>query len=539
MDRLILGTSAIIIPLQIWSLWLPSNHIFSICCLGASIVYWLIFRKKLSLLISGVKKSVAELSLLQLSVIGFFFLIILSSSAWGEGVWDSIFYHYQNIRWNEEYAVVPGLGNIDDRYAFNSNYMLLSSVFTFRFLFGEALYLVHTVFLLFLSGWVFYQFFVSKENWKKSVLLFSFILFFLLSIKAMFDTSTDLLPNMIVFYLVAKIIMNSESLRQNNLLFILTPVLLITCKLSMLSFCLLSLYVFISILKNREYKTAGFLLFIAVLIVIPWLVKNVILSGYLIYPLYRIDLFGFDWKIPEIIAVKQTEYIYYIGYKFLEVIIAPNNTEFSYPLWVKGLVISVYVLAATSLVICIIHLIGKRKNPAFNLLFSILFFTLLIWFFNGPDIRFVGGIICSLLLLGFASLDLKKGIKILKPIGTTVMVLFFAAITVWSGRRIYDRVVVVNNSEQGENVIPYTQFFYKPYSYKNFLKARGLSVEDYISSYELNNGLTINISSYLILDEFPTMILSGIGGGQFLRYECLEARGFSFEDGFRSKENCY
>src|SRR5665811_349171 len=45
---------------------------------------------------------------------------------------DTQSYHAQNIQWIRKYAVVPGLGNVHDRFAFNSMFFVISALFTFQ-----------------------------------------------------------------------------------------------------------------------------------------------------------------------------------------------------------------------------------------------------------------------------------------------------------------------------------------------------------------------------------------------------------------------
>ena len=45
------------------------------------------------------------------------------------------------------------------------------------------------------------------------------------------------------------------------------------------------------------------------LIVLPWLGRFPVLSGYLVYPLYQVDLFHVDWKVPTAVAERQYHYV--------------------------------------------------------------------------------------------------------------------------------------------------------------------------------------------------------------------------------------
>ena len=65
--------------------------------------------------------------------------------------YDSDLYHAQSIRWIEEYGVVPGLGNIHVRFAYNSSFFALSALYSMRFLGGQSLHTVNGFFALLLS----------------------------------------------------------------------------------------------------------------------------------------------------------------------------------------------------------------------------------------------------------------------------------------------------------------------------------------------------------------------------------------------------
>jgi len=67
---------------------------------------------------------------------------------------------------------------------------------------------------------------------------------------------------------------------------------------------------------NELFSTHGeafylnYLLWIVALFtLLPWLYSNVILSGYLIYPLVELDLFSVDWKLPKTIGETEREFI--------------------------------------------------------------------------------------------------------------------------------------------------------------------------------------------------------------------------------------
>ncbi|WP_165041621.1 hypothetical protein [Dysgonomonas sp. ZJ709] len=536
-DKLLLGLSLLIIPLSVWSLWLPSNHYFLFVSTGISIAYWFVRRKYLQKQIKKFKSQIKELSKLQLGIIILAIMIILCSSLWVEGVFDSVFYHHQNIRWNEQYSVVPGLGNLDDRFAFNSNYLLISAMFTFRFLFGEAIYPLQSCVLIFFVFWIFHELFTSKYEIKRTILLFSFVLFYFVNIKFLLDTSTDILPNLIAYYLIAKIILYPDFIKKNYLLGLAVPIFAITCKLSIAPFILISGYILFRLVKERNYRPLFFALAITLLIVTPWLIRNVILSGYLIYPFSGIDLFSFDWKIPAHIGIKQQEYIKHIGDHFFNAVILHPAAKSRDPLWINLLTTFIYILTTISLITASINLWIRRKQIEISayIVFGVICIILITWFMNGPDARFVHGILAAAIMTGGASFFLTNKRDIHTPkLSVCIISLFLILSTGWSAKRTQDKYTTLTEVETNRER-PFSSIIYRPYPYDIYL---GIDRNTHFKPYSLNNGIIIYISSsYHTYDMLPATTEMG-DAGKLCNYKCLEARGHSLQDGFRLKVEC-
>lgn len=528
-DKLLAGVCLLIIPLSVWSLWMPSNHVFLLICIAISIVYWSIYPQKVSETLSSIKNAVTNLTKIQallLIALGLFSIYLFS---WEQEVYDSLMYHHQNIRWNEEFAVVPGLGNLDDKFGFNSNYFLLSSVFTFRFIFGEAIYPLQSFIVTTISGWVLYELFKSNYEVKRIVILVSYILLFWVSIYFLGNTSTDILPNFIVFYLIARIILHLELLKANKVLYIILPMLLLTCKLSFFPVCIISLYLLFLLIKEKKYKEFTFFISICCLIVIPWLIRNMIISGYLVYPLYQIDLFSFDWKVPQEVAMKQKDYIFAIGYYFLRIALRYPDMSTRDPLTINILTDIIYLLTILSLTGITYYIIKRRHKIKDHiwLLYFVFLLSIFIWAVGGPDTRFIVGVLCAVIFTG--------GILFLKStrlplLGKTTSFLFVIGIFTWNSYNLHSFETQTYNSHIISHIV------YKPYSVIDQKKTQGIDVEKDFTPYPLNNGVTIMVNSNLSYDIFPSTIYSTYA--KFLPIDCLEARGSSLQDGFRTKETC-
>ena len=535
LDKLILGLCSLIIPLSVWSLWLPSNDAFLYIILSATIAYWIFFRKRISVIFKDVNGSTrGHFSIFEYLTLILFILFSLYFFSWQQDVYDSAFYHYQNIRWNEEYAVVPGLANLDDRFGFNSNYFLLSAIFTFRSLLSEAIYPLQQLVVTGIGFWILCELFISKYEIKRIFVLVSYLLLFWVSIYFLGNTSTDILPNFIIFYVIARIVIYPDILKENRLLLFILPVFLITCKISIFPVGFISLYLLYYLIKEKRYKIVAFLCIISLAILIPWLIRNVIVSGYLVFPFYQIDLFSFDWKVPHEVAIKEKEYISGIGYYFFRIALRYPHMSQRDPLAINILTDIIYLLVAVCLVFMTCYLIKTRRTvkPCLCLIYLIFIFTIAIWAIGGPDIRFVSGLLCAVICVGCILFFCNKE-KYLPSIGKALSVFFVFSLFFWTTTRYYG-FSEQTNIAKAELI---SHILNEPYTVRDQQKAKGIDVLKSFRSYSINNDQSIWVSSELPYDmELPASIESHYA--KFLPLECIEARGNSVQDGFKAKGEC-
>lgn len=535
-DKVLLGLCALIIPLSLWSLWLPSNQLFLAIVLFICICYWTINVKRAGKIFSKIRNtSIKDVPLFEIVIWTAFTLSSLFFFSWIQDIYDSAFYHMQNIRWNEEFAVVPGLANLDDKLGFNSNYLLLSAVFSFRFILGEALFPLHSLIITLCGGWILYELFKSKYEIKRILIFASFLLLYWVSVYFLQNTSTDILPNFVVFYIFTRILLYPDLLKNNILIGIILPVFLVTCKLSFLPICFISLYLIYTLIKKKEYKPVISTLIICLLIFIPWLIRNVIVSGYLIYPLYQVDLFDFDWKVPVDIAIRQKDYISSVGYYFLRIALKYPGESIRDTWTINILTDIIYILAFASIITTAYYIVKNKKdssNIPLNLLFCSSVAALAIWFFGGPDIRFVSGILCSVILIG-STILLRGKERQFRLFGKLSICLFIIGIVLWTGSRYtFFAPQVVN-----KNIYPLSQQMIKPFTIKDQAVAKGIDMPGGFWKQPINNGLSISVSYGLPYDIFLPATVD-YHYAKFLPLNCIEARGNTIQEGYRAKSGC-
>lgn len=238
---------------------------------------------------------------------GIFFVIILGVFAYGGSRgylhFDSGLYHAQAIRWIEEYGVVSGLANLHCRLAYNSSAFVLTALYSIEFLVGQSLHTAagFMALVLAIKGLE-----VVKVFSRKKVLVSDFVkvaMLFYISIiyTEMMSPASDYFAMLFLFYVVDTWVELEERKEKEITPYGMLCVLLavnVTIKLSAAIMLLLVLKPAVMLLKEKRYEQTELYLAMGILAVFPYLARNVILSGWLVYPFPAIDLFSFDWKIP-------------------------------------------------------------------------------------------------------------------------------------------------------------------------------------------------------------------------------------------------
>lgn len=544
LDVLLIGVCAVIIPLQLWSLFLPSNHVFLALCITTSLVFCLLNRQIVGEKFGRIKSVMTTLSWIQLMILFLFVIIAFWGTLWLEGNFDSEYYHYPAIRWNVEYPIIPGLANLEDRFAFNSTYLLLSAVFSFQYLWGEPVYGLQSFFYVVIVLWILVSLFRSKGDVKSIILFASAILFSVLYAMNLVNTSTDVLPNLIFFYLIANMLLSPESLHKKKILFFVLPFLIVTLKISLAPIGFIACYILYVLYKQKLTKEAAAMLFVSSLIVILWLIRNVILSGYLVYPLHEIDIFSFDWKLPKEIAMLQKQYIYdYPMSVWKQTLEAPFLRQ-SRPVWLNFLSLGTVGLIVITLPLSAFYVISqmrKSKNVAALLVLVCTLLTVILGVSNGFDLRFICGALVGLLMLaGIALCDLLQ-IKKSKWLTYSFVALFFLSYGFWTLTFGRDRFAAMQENYKNLNDRNVSSVLVTPFpAYEYMRRMNYISLDSTITVDKIDDKFDIYVSSIVFgMNHFPlTYRVGEAHHGTLVDYNCLKARGNTIQEGFRMDTVC-
>ena len=248
------------------------------------------------------KRFIIFISLLFL-IVGFFLALGPHES------YDTDLYHLQTIKWIEKYPVVPGLANLHGRIGFNNNIFTLFALTSFEGVFNQEIYSIHLSFF-FIVVLYFINLLYSLYLKDGITNVFFFILFvflIVLRLKNLSSPAPDFVTSVITLFIFSRMIefsiLDEKYNFQNYIPLIILSVYILTVKLSALPILLISVFILFNFKVN--YKVIYWLFPTILVILVPWMVRNVILTGWLVYPQTVLDLFNYDWKVPLESVVKE------------------------------------------------------------------------------------------------------------------------------------------------------------------------------------------------------------------------------------------
>jgi hypothetical protein len=344
---------------------------------------------------------------------------------------DTGIYHAQTIRWIETFPVVPGLGNLEGRLAYNSNWLVINAFFSFSFLGIRSFHVLPGAFVLvalfyFMEGT--YKLFREKVTVVNGIKTLLIPLVFYLLRTQISSPGTDF-PVTIWIWITFLIWLDSaeklieprkRTISLEEILIFIFPIYLVTIKLSASPLLLFSVFILIRHTPGK-ISTAIKLSILALIVLSPWLTRNLILSGYWVYPIPMLSVFSpnWDWKIPLNRVVQEQR----VNQAWARIPGENPDAVMAMPLlnwlrvWFQNHTINQRSLVLGAVFSPIIFLVSSllfhHKFPVFRYfsyayLFSYCGFA--FWLLTAPDIRFgFGFIIITLLLsaspLGFWILD--------------------------------------------------------------------------------------------------------------------------------------
>lgn len=393
MDALtIAGFIVVTVLLQVYSIFFKMGSIVPhllICAIALPSLF--INRKYIN--VAALREQLRIRSWYELLLVLPFLLGFIQYCALEPRNYDTALYHAQSILWIEQYKAVPGLVNLHTRLAYNASFFPSVAFYGMSFLTQHTLYVLNNYFFLL----VLLRIFISIRNSERMADLlvhaFTLVMFYFILLRNISSPTPDTVCSLFVYYLFHFFLCTqkrTDGFDHYGLLTLLLPVFMVTLKLSQAPMVLLLLF-FINDKPLRWLKMT--LVFAA--IVLPWVVRGVILSGYVMYPVVSIDLFSFDWRGSfnngkgDMRLAKASAITNKMDYDLL--LSYPAYKQ--YAIWFREVPALLKILFSGCVIFPLLLLPGLKQHLRDRrfIFWGVCFVTLIFWFSSAPDARFAHG----------------------------------------------------------------------------------------------------------------------------------------------------
>lgn len=445
------GLITITVYAQVFSLFYKVGAVANLVLVGMCIPVVAIQHQQITQLLCSVWRNNSRARKLVLAV-----SVILWCFCTSRGYmhYDSDLYHAQSIRWIEEYGVVKGLGNIHVRFAYNSSFFALSALYSMKFLCGRSLHTVNGFIALLL--WIqVLTLFQKKKNRKTFVTDFARVgAFYYLTViySDIVAPASDYAVMCVVFFIVIKwleLIENDEKQAAPYALLCVAGGYAMTLKLTAGFILILVIKPLCILLREKKLRDIGVYLLLGCEVIVPWLARTVLISGYLLYPFPALDLFRVDWKIPAASAALDAAEIRTWGRGIYNAALADLPVGEWFPAWfyntlpvIGKLLVLADMICVVIFILLIIRKVLFRRNCEQMyanqlLVLGTILSSYIFWQFSAPLLRYgyayilltvviTGGILFDILRKYFDKFQKKDMIVKIALLGTATLFLFSA-----------------------------------------------------------------------------------------------------------------
>ena len=383
---------------------------------------------------------------------GILFFFMAYGASRGEIHYDTSLYHAQSVHWLESYGIVKGLGNLHNRLAYNSAAFSLTALFSFSFLTGQSFHAMSgfLAWLLACTCTGIADFWKRRRAVVSDFLMLVGIYYLTTIYNQMISPESDYFMNIVVLFILirwCRLVEAKEGSVTPYALLCVLGVYAVTLKLSAAMILLLVCKPAVMLLRRKDSRGIFCYLLLGMVTVLPYLIRNVILSGWLVYPFPAVDLFSVDWKIPAGAARFDANEIKVYGRGLTDSTLAGQSFLTWFPDWftalsgLNKLLVGISFLTVIGTVLWGLWICFRKKRTQVDnwLLQATCSACFLFWLTNAPLIRygfiFIG--LCSAVLLGNGYVFLQERVQRFSyPVFLTLLCLFAVWKSVSLGRQI-------------------------------------------------------------------------------------------------------
>ena len=439
----IAGILSLFIPLGGW--WV--QFLFILPCLI------LFFKKDSPAFFAALKKDFQGLHLFSIILLSACLLLILVMSTWTIVHPDTLGYHAQTIQWIEKYKAIPGLVHLHVRLGYQGLWFVDAALFGFSYTGTQGTTLLNSTvlfwFFIFIISRIDQNFFKDGKKlngflWVSllSITMWSYTQVRLTATSASPDFIATLFIGAIIYLLLEKNLKHFAA--SEWLLIAFLSLVAVTIKLSVVPVLLIAAVPGLLGLAKRKIKLFFTILFISLITLFPFIARNIITSGYVVFPSTSIDVVNVDWKYSPALTANEKNYITAYAKKAGVVseeidIVNKMSTTGWLPTWWQDrsaadkTIMIILVLSFIATLLQLKKVIRSGFIPILVLLTT--FSGVIFWFINAPDPRFGFGSILGFIAVTAHLLFKEKEIFIGKNILIAILLIVSVPILAYTGYR--------------------------------------------------------------------------------------------------------
>ncbi|HPY75399.1 MAG TPA: hypothetical protein PLB63_08340 [Planctomycetota bacterium] len=370
----------------------------------------------------------------------FYFFVSAYARGSDNALFDTKAYHATIIKWMNHYPVVPGLANLHGRLGFNSLYLHLAAGMNVSIFYRQVASLLPALFYCTFFNLFFYEFLHHKRYQIFSLIMMVWCLathhiVIYLTLNLNYDNSCMMYIAIVIYELMLifdqRKNQTTDETMSMNLLFFLASISFCIKQMGAINVIFVFFIALYFLYKDKWsslrsdvevyesrifYKSVLIDIFslcaLPIFLFIIYIIRNLIQTGYLLYPLpyFRIE---FDWTVPHhIIQRIYTEILYYPIYVVMNRSIPleeiAQNMSFIewFPYWISYHVRKHYIYCIITVIgfIVNVYLIIRHKDKYLFWLWLIMCINIVFWFVSAPFLRFGNVFLCLLFAISLSYL---------------------------------------------------------------------------------------------------------------------------------------
>ena len=447
-------------------------------------------------------------------------LFVLAIHPWYVINPDTTGYHAPIIEWTLQYGTVPGIANLNGRLGLSSSWFILSAFFKFDFTGTGVLTFINAVVLIWCISYTADVLNQQIRNQSGFIIVTIILIAFIFGIYTMiYQAASSASPDFIICIFLWSafiLLLNTDPKREYAMESEMALIILafaVTLKISAAPAILLLPLIYKKIPSTSSFKKILFISIPIILSLGAFLARNIIISGYPLFPSTMFNWFNVDWKFSPQLAKEIEIYITafakagsveWEGYKDI------TNLKFSEwsLLWWSALTFMEKLFFLSVLVSISFLLLNIKKIFASKTLGWITIVCLIssiLWMTKVPALRFSQAYLLPLILISaWLMFDRFKSLipKRYPNIAVIILIIFIGGYSIYRFYTYFDAVNIV-----------------RPYGTIN-------SPGSFINC----NGI------YIFIPQNPNGCGSNPLPCAYNSCETFEPRGPGIADGFRSKK---